>query len=97
MQQIQLQLPEEYQSDISFIKQTLVDLEKHFQPKEPTEYLTRIEVTKMLKIKIGCLYNWTKEGILTSYQIGGRVYYKRSEIDNSIEELKHQSSALIYF
>ena len=88
MQTIQLQLPEEYQSDIDLIKSQLQDLKKHFQPKEPNDYLTRVEVAKMLKIDLSSVHNWTKKGILTSYQIGGRVYYKRSEIENAIIELK---------
>jgi len=88
MQTIQLQLPEEYQSDIDLIKSQLKDLKKHFQPKEPNEYLTRVEVAEMLKIDLSSVHNWTKKGILISYQIGGRVYYKRAEVENAIVELK---------
>jgi hypothetical protein len=65
------------------------ELKKHFQPKEPTEYLTRNEVAEILKINLSSVHNWTKKGILTSYQISGRVYYKRSGIENAMEELKH--------
>ena len=88
MQTVQLELPKEYQSDLNFIKSELQELKQHFQPKEPNEYLTRIEVADMLKIDLSSLHNWTKKGILTSYQIGGRVYYKRKEIDSAIVELK---------
>lgn len=88
MQTIQLQLPEGYQSDIEFIKTELKELKKHFQPKEPNEYLSRLEVSSMLKIDLSSVHNWTKKGILISYQIGGRVYYKRQEVENGIVELK---------
>ena len=88
MQTIQLQLPEEYQSDIDLIKSQLQDLKKHFQPIEPNEYLTRVEVSKLLKIDLSSVHNWTKKGILTSYQIGGRVYYKRAEVESEIIQLK---------
>jgi len=88
MQTIQLQLPEEYQSDIDLIKSQLQDLKKHFQPKKPNEYLTRNEVAEMLKIDLSSVHNWTKKGILISYQIGGRVYYKRSEVESAIIQLK---------
>ena len=82
--------PEQLQKAIiEGVKTQLQDLKKHFQPKEPTEYLTRNEVAEMLKINLSSVHNWTKKGTLKSYQIGGRVYYKRSEIDNSIDELKH--------
>lgn len=70
------------------VKTQLQELKKHFQPKEPNEYLTRVEVAEMLKIDLSSVHNWTKKGILTSYQIGGRVYYKRKEVENAIVELK---------
>ena len=66
------------------IKQEFDDLKTHFQPIEPTEYLTRTEVAQMLKINITTLWNWTKKGRLKSYGIGARVYYKRKEIENAI-------------
>lgn len=67
----------------------LTQLSKKFQPKEPTHYLTRNEVAEMLHIDLSTVYNWTKKGKLLSYGIGGRVYYKREEVDNAIIELKH--------
>ena len=81
--------PEQLQNAIiEGVKTQLQDFKKHFQPKEPNEYLTRVEVAEMLKIDLSSVHNWTKKGILTSYQIGGRVYYKRLEIENAIVELK---------
>jgi hypothetical protein len=81
--------PEQLQEAIiEGVKTQLQDLKKHFEPKTPNEYLTRVEVSEMLKIDLSSFHNWTKKGILTSYQIGGRVYYKRSEIENAIVELK---------
>ena len=76
MRQIQLVglTPEENRKPVfDYIDKKFEDLKQHFQPKEPTEYLTRIEVSEMLKIDPSSVYNWTKKGILTSYQISGRV------------------------
>ena len=81
--------PEQLQDAIiEGVNSKLDDLKKNFEPKTPTEYLTRVEVSKLLKIDLSSVHNWTKKGILTSYQIGGRVYYKRTEIENAIIELK---------
>ncbi|MEP3838895.1 MAG: helix-turn-helix domain-containing protein [Algibacter sp.] len=81
--------PEQLQNAIiEGVKTQLQDLKKHFQPKEPNEYLTRVEVAKLLKIDLSSVHNWTKKEILTSYQIGGRVYYKRAEVENAIVQLK---------
>jgi hypothetical protein len=85
--QVQIELPNNVLNDIEYIKQTLTNLQKHFQPKEPNEYLTRLEVSKLLKIDLSSVHNWTKKGLLQSYQIGGRVYYKRKEVENAIVKL----------
>jgi predicted DNA-binding transcriptional regulator AlpA len=60
------------------------DLKEHFQPVQPSDYLSRNEVTKMLGINIVTLHNWTKKGILKSVGIGGRVYYLRSDIEKAL-------------
>lgn len=81
--------PEQLQNAIiEGVKTQLQDLKKHFEPKTPTEYLTRVEVAELLKIDLSSVHNWTKKGILTAYQIGGRVFYKRTEIEKAIVQLK---------
>ena len=59
---------------------------------ESITYLDRSEVTKILKISIGTLNNWVKQGKLNPYGIGGRVYFKLSEIDQAMVPLNHASS-----
>ena len=56
---------------VSEIKNALIpelreQLSKDFQPKEPTEYLTRSEVCKILQIDLSTLHRWRKEGVLTA-------------------------------
>lgn len=62
------------------------ELSKEFQPKQPTEYLTRTEVCELLKVDLSTLHRWTKSQKLTAYGIGNRVYYKRSEIEFYLED-----------
>jgi excisionase family DNA binding protein len=78
---------------ITEIKNALIpelreQLSKDFQPKEPTEYLTRSEVCKLLQIDLSTLHRWRKDGTLTAYGVGNRVYFKRSEIDQYINRNK---------
>ena len=77
------------QAIIEGVKTQLNDLKKHFEPKTPVEYLTRQEVSKMLKVDLSTVHNWTKKDILKASQCGGRVYYKRTEVENAIVELKN--------
>ncbi len=81
--------PEQLQSAIiEGVKTQLQDLKNHFEPKTPTEYLQRVEVAELLKIDLSSVHNWSKKGILQPYQIGGRVYYKRKEVENAIIKLQ---------
>ena len=66
------------------VQQVVNQIREEFQPKTPTEYLTRKQVAKMLDINLTTLNNWTKKRILTSYAIQGRVYYKRDEVEKAI-------------
>ena len=65
-------------------------LKKHLQPKQPTEYQSRKDVAEMLGVSLVTVSEWTKKGLLKSYKIGNRVYYKRNEVENSLTEIKHR-------
>ena len=72
------------------VQQVVNQIREEFQPKTPTEYLTRKQVAKMLDINLTTLNNWTKKRILTSYAIQGRVYYKRDEVERAFIKLKQK-------
>ncbi len=69
------------------VKLQLDDLKKEYQPREPEEYLSRLEVSKMLKCDISTVHNYGKSGKLRRWGIGNRVYYKRSEVERAIIQL----------
>ena len=90
MKQIQLVgiSPQQLQDAISQdLKSQLEELKKSFKPKTPTEYLTRQEVAKLLKVDLSTIHNWRKKGKLKAYGKGGKVLFKRSEIESSLIEL----------
>ena len=92
MEQIQFvqTTPEQLQKAIiEGVKTQLQDLKQHFQPKEPNEYMTRQEVSKMLSVDLSTVHNWTKKGILTAHQIGGRVFYLRTDVEKAIVKLNN--------
>ena len=66
----------------------LENLRIDLQPKSTEEYLTRNDVSQMLKVDLSTVHNWTKEGKLRRYGIGKRIYYKRSEIENALVEIR---------
>ena len=62
-------------------------LKDHFQPKEPTEWLTRNDVKELLHINLSTVWAWTKKNKLKAYGIGNRIYYKRLEIEQAIQPI----------
>lgn len=80
--------PNQILNPIEELQKSIDDLKRNFQPKEPTEYLTRKEVSDLFKVDISTIHNWTVKGILKAYSIGRRVYYKRNEIELAIIELE---------
>jgi len=70
------------------VQDQIQELAQHFQPKEPTEFLTRNEVKDFLKCDLSTVHNYTKRGKLKAYGIGNRVYYKRSEVEASLKPLR---------
>ena len=73
---------------VTEITKQLADIKKSFEPKSPTVYLTRTEVADLLKCDLSTVHNWTKKGKLVKHCIGNRTYYKRSEVEAAIKEIK---------
>ena len=87
IQLIQL-TPEQLEDRIySRLKSEFDSLKSDFQPKEPTQFLTRNEVRDLLQVNLSTVHNLTKRGNLKAYGIGGRVYYKRNEVEAAIVPL----------
>ncbi|MBI1342130.1 MAG: helix-turn-helix domain-containing protein [Terrimonas sp.] len=56
--------------------------------KEQVEFLTRKEAAKILGVSLPTLLEWTKKGLITGYRISSRVRYKRTEIENSLQQIQ---------
>lgn len=46
--------------------------------------LTRVEVSKMLNLSFPTLLKLSKSGKLPSYKLGRKIFYKYSDIENSL-------------
>lgn len=51
--------------------------------------LTKKEAEQFLQIDPSTLYNWVKKGKVNCYGIGGRRYFKKQEIIDSLVRLKN--------
>jgi excisionase family DNA binding protein len=65
--------------------------------KEQSGYLSRKEVSELLKITLPTLHDWTKLNYLKSYKMGTRVLYKESEVIEMLERVpsfKHKKGGM---
>ena len=58
--------------------------------KKEEELLSREETSNLLKINLSTLWRWTKDGKLSAYGIGNRVFYKKDEILNSLIKIENE-------
>jgi len=59
-----------------------------FNEMKKKELLTRDETMHLLSISNATLHRWTKDKVIKSYGIKGRIYFKFSELINTLIELK---------
>ena len=51
---------------------------------KPVEYLTRKQVSEILKVSLVTIHSWAKIGILQPYRIGNRVRFKSNELEDAL-------------
>lgn len=62
----------------------LSDNSKSAEPQKPEKYITRREVSDILRVSVVTVSDWTRKGILIAYKVGNRVYYKSDEVENAL-------------
>lgn len=80
--------PQDLQNQINEgIQKQLEGFLKHFKPVQPNEYLTRQQVAQMFNVDLSTIHNWCKSGKLKPLGLGARVYFLRSDIEQSLQPL----------
>lgn len=67
-------------------------LKNHHTKQREKEYLTRKEVSDLLKVSLVTVHTWTEKGILKKYAIGGRIRYKADEVHQALIEIENKRS-----
>jgi DNA invertase Pin-like site-specific DNA recombinase len=80
---------EQYSENFEVLKNQIQELRKDLlNQKAQDELLTRDETCNLLKINSSTLWAWTNKGKVKAYGIANRRYYKRSELNEALIELK---------
>ncbi len=65
------------------------------QKKLPSEsnYLSRKETSKLLKVSLVTLNNWANTGVLTPFRVGNkRILYKREDVEKALLKINQKSA-----
>lgn len=80
--------PEQLREEITAgIKTQIQEFLSNYKPQQPKEYLTRQEVAQMFNVDLSTVHNWCKSKKLNPLGLGKRVYFLRSEIEESLKPL----------
>ena len=72
-------------------QQLLTYQAKSAKEAEDANLLTREEAAIYLHITLPTLNTYTKLGKIKGYRLGGRVFYKRSELTNALKAIRTSS------
>ena len=64
----------------------ITEINKKVSVKD-NKYLTVKETAEFFSVSDVTIWQWTKKGLLKSYKIANRKYYKQSEIENALTEM----------
>lgn len=73
---------------LSNIENLLSDIKQKPIEDEKTENLTVKEACELLKVSEQSIHNYIKKGFLPAQKVGRILLIKRSDIDNSLQEVK---------
>ena len=71
------------------VKEQFNSLKDTLSNSKENTLLTRQETASFLKINLSTLSNWCRKGRIPSYGIEGRVYFKMSDINSALVQIKN--------
>lgn len=67
------------------VRQAIEEAKQDTTPNAGSDLITRETALKLLDVTAPTLHDWTRRGIIPSYRMGVRVYYKHSEIMDALD------------
>lgn len=73
------------------LENQLTEIKENYQPKEPTQWLTRYEVAELFKITLPTVHAWANKGLIKCYKIANKTRFKRSEIETALTAIERRA------
>jgi excisionase family DNA binding protein len=75
----------------AIVEKRLNEKIEQLNPKKGYKFLSRKEVSQILKVSLVTISDWSKRGLINSYRIGTRVRYKSDEVEEALIKRKFRS------
>ena len=86
--------PEELKEKIlQDFRAELKQLTQNINPKIQEEYLTKKEVSQILKVSLVTIHDWNKKKILNPFRLGNLIRYKRTDIDKALIRINNNDTS----
>lgn len=76
---------------LSIVAQAVTQKNNPLLESKESNFLTRKEVSEMLKISLTTLCNWQKSNTLIPHKIGKRVLYKLEDVEKALQKQESNS------
>jgi excisionase family DNA binding protein len=70
----------------------LKQLTQNIHPKIQEEYLTKKEVSQILKVSLVTIHDWNKKKILNPFRLGNLIRYKRSDLEKAFIRINNNDT-----
>lgn len=70
------------------LEQSILELKDVRKDLSQNELLTRQETADYFKCDLSTIHLWSKQGKLNKHCIGNRVYYKRSDVETAMKQIR---------
>lgn len=74
------------ESEVDLLKTTLVQRIMEMPLGELSEFISPVKAAKIIGISMPTLRKYTREGMLTRYRLGCKLYYRRDEIEGAFKK-----------
>jgi excisionase family DNA binding protein len=86
---VYVEFEEHYLKELREIKEEIASLKKEMFSHEKEEIpLTPKQTAEKLNTSLPTLHKWKTERLIPAYRIGRKVFYKKSDIINSLDKVK---------
>ncbi len=70
------------------VKNALIEYQKHNKKEEDDRLMSITDVTRLLGVSKVTITKWKRDGLIPSHRLSRRVYFKKKEVMEALQEAR---------